>query len=215
MSRSVLILVPMLIGLMVANANAQSSKIGVTGGVNISNLNGISGASTKDGLIIGAFVEYDLVAGLSLEPEVLFSMKGAKWQSQTGAQGPFAPPVVNTTLNYVEIPILLKFKVLTFPVLPADIDVFAGPDFAFNVASKNEFTELGITTTSDESKNTYPFDFNIAVGAGPTVDLGPISIGAEVRYTFGTSPVFKNQTVGSVLSNSKNGVWSIMASVGF
>ncbi|MCL5268543.1 MAG: hypothetical protein M1469_10635, partial [Bacteroidetes bacterium] len=73
----------------------------------------------------------------------------------------------------------------------------------------------GVTTTTDGSGETHPFDFNIAVGGGPNINLGTVNIGAEVRYTFGTGPVFKNSLPTKPFADVKNGTWSIMASVGF
>ncbi|MCL5021722.1 MAG: PorT family protein [Bacteroidetes bacterium] len=217
MKRTLFMIVPVVLGLMVANADAQSSKIGVTGGWNISSLNGISKTSTRSGLIIGGFVEYDLAPGLALQPEVLFSMKGGSTTSQPPllTQTGTVPSKYDLTLNYVEVPVLLKLTVFSIPILPADIDLFAGPDFAFNVASKEKNTFAGLSTTINESKDTRPFDFNITVGGGPNLNLGLLTLGVEARYTFATSPVFKNQTVSGVFGNARNGVWSIMASVGF
>lgn len=216
MKRMAWIIMPVVIGLMVANVDAQT---GVTGGVNISNLNGIGSATTRNGVIAGVFTEYGIVPGLALQPEVLFSVKGASSSNQSVA-GPVPAvgnpvPRYDLTLDYVEVPVLLKLMVLDIPILPANVDVYAGPDFAFNVASNEKTSYAGVTTTTDETKNIRPFDFNIAVGGGPNLDLGSMTVGAEVRYTFGTSPVLKNQNVTNVFNNAKNGVWSIMASVGF
>ncbi len=66
-----------------------------------------------------------------------------------------------------------------------------------------------------EKGNTNPFDFNIAVGGGPNLDLGLTTVGVELRYTFGTGPAFKNGGSGTPFGDAKNGVWSIMASAAF
>ena len=200
---------------MASMASAQSQRIGVTGGVNISNFNGISNASTKNGSIIGGFIEYDL-GGLAIQPEVLFSEKGAKGSTTV----PFGSQQYTWTANYVEVPVLLKLDVLNLTILPMNVDVYAGPDFAFNVSSQQEATDYGpppipVTVTTDEKSNTRPFDFNIAVGGGPNLDLGLMTVGAELRYTFGTGSAFKSGGTGMPFGNAKNGVWSIMASVGF
>lgn len=203
-------------------ANAQSQTIGVTGGLNISNFNGINGASAKNGLIIGGFMRYNLIQGLALQPELLFSMKGASvdFSATPPAAIGTTPNRIDWTLNYIEVPILVRLDVFSIPIIPAAIDLYAGPDIAFNVASKkktvvdisNAATE---TSTVDESKNTQPVNFNIAVGGGPHVDLGPMTVGVDVRYTFGTASPFKGLPAGSYFKNTKNGTWSIMASVGF
>ncbi len=213
-----------MIGLTSASVNAQVQKIGVTGGVNIANFNGATGISSSNGLIIGGFVRYDLIGGLALEPEVLFSMKGGSgtyYPVITFSAHPLVPLIAASsgkytwTLNYVEIPVLLRFNVLSVPVLPVSIGLFAGPDFAFNVVSKNKMTVNGVTTTTDEAGNTRAFDFNIAVGGGPNIDLGLTTLSVELRYTFGTGTVFKSGGVPPYLRNARNGVWSVMASATF
>ena len=191
-------------------AYAQSQRIGVTAGVNIANVNGISNATTKNGMIIGGFIEYDFMGGFALQPELLFSMKGTKEPSPTSSTAQYT-----WTSNYVEVPVLLKFDVLTVPILPVNVDLYAGPDFAFNVASKNEASSGNTSTTTDMKSSTRPFDFNIAVGGGPNLDLGLAKVRVELRYTFGTGSAFKSGGSGNPFGDAKNGVWSIMASAAF
>ena len=203
---------------LILTPTAWSQSLGITGGVNIANFNGIKNATTKNGMIIGAFINYSFMGGIQLQPEVLFSMKGASGATILGGNTGGPPTATQTydfTLSYIEVPVLLKANVLEVPLLPIDVDIFAGPDFAFNVASKNKTTLANITTTTDEMSNTRPFDFNITIGAGPEIDLAGMTLGAEVRYTFGTGPVFKNSLPVKPLSDVKNGAWSIMASIGF
>ncbi len=186
----------------------------------MSRFNGVGDVSTRDGMIVGGFMEYDFVGGISLQPEILFSMKGASG-TYTGNQLSLRPsPVVSGeqydwVLNYVEIPVLIKFNVFSLTVLPLGVDLYAGPDFAFNVASQNKTTLGNVTTTTDETGNTRPFDFNIVVGGGPNFDLGLMTLGVEARYTFGTGPIFKDGNLEAPASDTKNGVWSIMASAAF
>ena len=146
-------------------------------------------------------------------------MKGAS--GTYGNQVSLAPSPVapgerfDWTLNYIEIPLLVKFNVLSVPLLPLDVDLYAGPYFAFNVASKNESTLGNVTTTTDEAGNTHTFDFNIVVGGGPNFDLGLMTLGVEARYTFGTGNAFNDGNPEAPGSGTRNGVWSIMASATF
>ncbi len=206
-------MIPVVIGL--SNCiEADAQTFGVTGGLNIANLNGVNGASPKDGVIIGGFAEYGLIGGLTLQPEVLFSMKGVK--EEPVGTFPVGAGTSEWTLNYIEVPVLLKVDVLTFPVLPVNVDLYAGPDFAFNVVSENKSSFGGVTLITNESGGTRPFDFNITVGGGPNIDLGPMSLGVELRYTFGTNSPFKNEFAAALPDGGgKNGVWSIMASAAF
>ena len=200
----------MTVVVLAGAAEAQTQMIGVTAGVNIANVNGIGNATTRNGVIVGAFIEDDFIGGFAIQPEILFSGKGAKTTTSN-------PLVTQSTwtANYVEVPILLKYDFLSLPVVPLNVDLYAGPDFAFNVASKSETTYAGLVTTTDEKGNTQPFDFNIAVGGGPNIDLGLAKVGVELRYTFGTGSAFKSGGSGNPFGDAKNGVWSIMASAAF
>lgn len=122
-------------------SDAGAQTFGVTGGLNIANLNGVDGTSPKDGIIFGGFAEYGLASGLAIQPEVVFSMKGVNGKP-AGTAVPVGAGPYEWTLNYVEVPILLKVDVLAFPVVPLDVDLFARPDVAFNVASENKSASL-------------------------------------------------------------------------
>ncbi len=205
----------LLTGVILNSAVARAQELGITGGLNIASLTGHPYSSSRDGLIIGGFARYDLAAGLSLEPELLFSMKGASGTVNTLGTVPVSVPKTSTlTMDYIEIPVLLRMNLFSLPILPIGFDIFGGPDFAFNVYSKGKSTvyyPAGTEiVTTDESGNTRPFDFNIAVGGGPHIDLGPMTLGVEVRYTFGTGHAFR-----SGAGDWNNNVWSIMASAGF
>ena len=204
------------LNVVVLNATrASAQQLGITGGFNIASLTGHPYSSSRDGLIIGGFARYNLVAGLSLQPEILFSMKGASGTPNSIGPVPVYVPETSTlTLDYIEVPVLLRMNLFSLPILPAGFDIFAGPDFAFNVYSQAKtmtYSPSGPQEfTSDASGNIREFDFNVAVGGGPDINLGPMTLGLEVRYTFGTGRAFR-----SAGSNWNNNVWSIMASAGF
>ncbi len=72
-----------------------------------------------------------------------------------------------------------------------------------------EISFNGQTNTTDESSNTKGFDFNIMFGGGVGFNVGPTTLGVELRYTLGTG------TVASDGSDIKNGVFAILASITF
>lgn len=207
LKKCVLLVLVSLCGFSI-NANAQISQFGVMAGLNLSNVygNNISdafpGRELKPGLVIGGYMTYDLAPLLSIQPEVLFSMKGTK-----GSNDISVPYTYTQTFNYIEVPVLLK---VNLPVVPFRTNVFAGPDFAFNVASSEEDVAGGRTFSVDTKNLTRNFDFNLAVGAGAGFGVGPTSLGLELRYTFGTGSLSKTPGASPI----RNGVFAIMASVG-
>ena len=189
---------------LTANAQIQyGGKIGL----NFANIGGTNAATsypgngTRTGLVIGGFMSYEFAPMFAVEPEVLFSMKGTSGSTEgityTGI------------LNYIEVPVFLKFKIPLAPGSPVSANLYAGPDFAFKVASSIEETENGQSTTIDESSNTNGFDFGIAFGGGIGFRVGPTTLGLELRYTIGTGTVASN---GIDITND---VFGLIASVGF
>jgi hypothetical protein len=187
------------------SAQAQTDiKYGAKVGLNFANLSGNDappGAGTKTGLVIGGFMTWNFAPMFGLQPEVLYSMKGTSGASQ-GVSYTFSG-------NYIEIPVLLKFNIPLAPSSPVSASLYAGPDFAFNVASSVQQTFNGQTTTTDESNNTKGFDFNIMFGGGIGFNVGPTVLGVELRYSLGTG------TAASDGTDIKNGVFALLASVTF
>lgn len=185
-------------------ANAQVPHFGGKVGLNFANLNGnnvLSGAGTRTGLVIGGFMTYDFVPLFAVQPELLYSMKGASGTTQG----------VNYTysFNYLEVPVLLKFKIPLAPGTPVSANLYAGPDFAFNVASSFEASAGGNSNTTDLSDETKGFDFNLAFGGGVGFAAGPTTLGIELRYSLGTGTIDKGG------GDIRNGVFALLASVTF
>src|SRR5689334_22875438 len=94
----------------------------------------------KTGIVAGGFLGIQLTDAVSLEPQVLFSQKGAKVEG-TGGNDDLEGKI---KLNYVEVPVLLK---LAFPVSMARATpfVFVGPAVGFKVSCKAEGVILAVT----------------------------------------------------------------------
>jgi len=103
-----------------ATAGGPSVRLGLEGGINLANL---SGANVNDavgsrlGFVGGAFVGLPLGPTLALQPEILYSQKGGKYNGN-----PYQ-------LDYWEIPILLDVT------LVGPVAILLGPSVAFNAAN--------------------------------------------------------------------------------
>ena len=199
-------------------ASAQFPQFGVKVGLNLANVvvngsmdNAFPGKELKPGLVVGAYMTYNIIPLVSVEPEVLFSMKGTMGSS-TSLTLPSGSVDYTQVFNYIEVPVLLRLNLPLGPVIPFKANVYAGPDFAFNVASNEKFTGAvipGGSLTLDTKYLSSSFDFNLAVGAGAGFDLGPTTLGLELRYTLGTGTLAKPDE-----GDLRNSVFAIMASVG-
>ena len=152
-------------------AHAQSVSVGLKAGVSLANFVGkdVDESKLKAGANAGVALELGLSNGLALQPELLYSMKGARAEDQNlGIK-------YTTTLHYVDVPVLIK--------LNAGGPFFElGPQVGFLLGVKNT-REQGTTTVSDTNKSAYKTtDVGAVVGVGYHFGSGP-SIG--VRYNPG------------------------------
>ncbi len=206
------IILPIFIVLFAAVSfiQAQSSlKFGPTVGINFATIGGkdanqfATNLSSKTGLYIGGFMNYQFAELFALQPEVAYSMKGAT-DAENGVN-------YTITLNYIEIPVLLKFYIPLAGASTVKPNLYAGPAFAFNVASSITATSGGQTQTSDQSSNTKGFDFGLAFGGGVGFYVGTGLLDFSVRYTLGLSS-FDNSGNNLTLTN---GTLAIIAGYAF
>lgn len=128
---------------VLVNANAQLG-LGIKGGLNFANVDAeeaLDDLDGKTGYHFGAFAEIG-GGNVALQPEVLFSTKGAD----------------DFDLSYLEIPVLVKFKFLKI------LSVHAGPQFG--ILTKAE------TNDQDVKDYLKSADISIAAGAGVNLPLG-------------------------------------------
>jgi hypothetical protein len=97
-----------------------SVRFGVEGGIYLANLNGPNvndEVGSRLGFVGGAFLGLPLAASLALQPEILYSQKGGKYNGN-----PYQ-------LDYWEVPILLDVT------LVGPLAILLGPSFALNAAN--------------------------------------------------------------------------------
>lgn len=177
-------------------ANAQ--KIGVKGGVNLSNIikKGDNNFSTdfKPGLNAGLIVEVPIVKTFSFAPELMFSQKGYKTTGSSLLGGPYDYTV---TTNFIDIPILAKFN-------PTEkFSIFLGPQVSFLTSTTEKFTQGSTSYQNTIREENDRLKKSIAGGvAGFGVTLTK-QLDFHARYALdfqknnedGTSetPLYKNQ----------------------
>lgn len=144
---------------------AQSS-IGIKGGLTFATLSNKSPDwDTRSGFAAG--LAFDLRSGpVGIQPEILYVQKGVSFDGSPTEGGP--------KLDYLEIPVLLKFTVPTEGIQPF---IYGGPSFGLRLSCK----VAEITCDDDEVKST---DFGAALGAGIRVG-GDKGLTIEGRYTWG------------------------------
>lgn len=140
---------------------SQGIGLGIKGGMNFANqsITNIS-TDTRTGFAGGAYLVLNFSDKWGLQPEILFSSQGAELPSST------------RELNYMTIPILLRYKPISF------LSFEAGPQFSRLLEAKDENG-----TFTDNFKSS---DFGLAVGA--TAHL-PFGFNGGARYVWGFTNV--------------------------
>ena len=193
---------------IVGTAHAQTGiKYGVKGGYNLATYSGTDSRSSeyKSGFTAGLYANFGIADNFSVQPEVLFSQKGASIDNFQG----LPTTRFKTTLSYIDVPVLLRVnagqdgKGLFFEL---------GPQASFLVRNR-DFTQTGNTSTQS-TDNTNDADLNKTVvayvgGIGYQLTNG-LSLG--LRYTGDFSQVYKQvnssnyiaKAYGTSASNGQN-----------
>ena len=147
-------------------ANAQDVKYGAKGGLSFSSTSE-TGASTLTSIHLGGFAEIKISDKFAVQPELLYSAQGAKFDDG------------NFNLNYINIPVMAKYYV-------ADaFSLEAGPQLGFLMSAKADGKDF------KELCNSTDFAFNLGAG----YDLNEqMSLG--LRYNIGLSDIEKDLKPG-------------------
>ena len=193
-----LILILMLISLFSGAALSEILTLGFKGGLNLSNMTGddIEDNEMKVCFGGGAFLNIPVGGPFSIQPELLYVMKGYEFESTSDA---------GVRMSYIDLPILAK---LTIPTLgPISPNFFAGPYVGFNM-SADVYLEDVEEDISDSLKTT---DFGLVVGAGVDYSLLVGELTFDARYTLGLTSIDNTADEEDV----KNTGIMIMAGYGF
>jgi hypothetical protein len=187
---------------------ALKAKFGIKGGLNLTQLYvaNASGEHLKAGFNAGIFVKLPVARGFSIQPELLYSVKGAKEDYNNIVEG---SGEYQFNLNYLELPLLAVVN------LGPNFNIHAGGYAAYltgaNVKDVNsDGTITGATELNADNFNRR--DFGLAGGAG--FDIQNFTIGA--RYNYGLTNIGKSGNLsGNITQNSKNAGFNIYIGFGF
>ncbi len=192
---------------------AQGTMIGGKAGFNVSDLSGITDVTTdtRTDFVGGGFLSFPISDFFAIQPEVLYTRKGAKLRETGEVDAEFK-------VDYVEIPVLLVAR-LTDESSSARPIVYAGPAVSFEAQCKVEGSVEGASVSADcnnisqfggEDIETKSTDFGIIFGGGVEFNAGSAVIIVEGRYNVGLVDVDETTT-----DDVKNRAFSFMAGVGF
>lgn len=191
--KKVLFATVVVLGFM--TTQAQEIKFGAKVGLNGSTLTGdVEDAKMIFGAHVGGFAEIKITDKFSFQPELLFSMQGAKNEYSESEEfgGDVYSYSEETTvkLNYLNVPLMAKYYATQ------KFFVEAGPQVGFLVSAKSdyEYTEKinGSVDYSDsedgidvkDNFKSVDFGFNFGLGYEFTENIF-----AGARYNFGFSDI--------------------------
>ena len=155
--------------------NAQI-KLGVKGGVNFATTSD-SQTETLTAFNAGIFAQIKVpVVGLAVQPEVLYSLQGAKFSGGDS----------KTTLGYVAIPVMVQYS---FKVIPG-FNIEVGPQFGFLMSAKSKIGSGKANDIKDGMNDT-----EVALNFGAGFKLPVIPLGIFARYSMGLTEIGKSGDV--------------------
>ena len=194
--RCIIAAVLMLPLLLSVSAKAQFYELGVRGGVNLSTLSNTDSDHYETGYDTGYHFSVFLNVGLfrlpvAIQPEVTYTRLGMRYDGTPhfGIGGPGQHPDATLRIEYVQIPVLLKYY---FPV-PGFLDpnLFAGPYLGFRAGG--EYTYPGREEGPLEIDNLIrENDYGLILGAGTEVRLLVTTVHLEARFTVGLENVYES-----------------------
>lgn len=177
--------------LTAATADAQV-KFGLKGGVNVTSMsfsNEVFDATNRTGFFIGPMVKIQLpVVGLGIDASALYDQREAKVKVggvETGA---------TVKAQAINVPINLRYGWGLGSL--ANLFLFAGPQFGFNVGNKDKEFSDGNTW---KLKNS---NFSVNVGAGVTL-LKHLQISANYNIACGKTGDTTWKNITEAVSNDK------------
>ncbi|WP_281631848.1 porin family protein [Flavobacterium luteolum] len=172
-------------GMLHAQDNNVNTEFGVKGGFNMSNLYD-SGDNVDDNNVLygfnaGVYATLPISDFVAIQPELLFTTKGAKLEYNNA----FASGDAKFRLNYIELPLLVRVNVTK------NFNIHAGGYASYLVSSKVSGNGTVDFDQDIDTDDLNKFDAGLSAGVG--VDFNPISVG--LRYNYGLTTVGKERTV--------------------
>jgi Outer membrane protein beta-barrel domain len=188
--------------------SSMATKFGIKGGLNLTNLhsNNFADNNLKAGFNAGIFSKIPVTPGFSIQPELLYSVKGNKSDYNNFLEG---SGEYRFNLGYVELPVLAVVN------LSKNFSIHGGGYAAYlayaDIKDVNNNGNInGITDLNENNFNRW--DFGLA--GGVAFDIENFTLGA--RYNYGLVDIGKSGNFSSsVLGNAKNNGLSIYVGFGF
>ncbi len=215
-NRIALLAIACSIALAPAGAGAQEITLGAKGGLNVSDLSVDDpadpdfGFDSQTDFLAGAFAQFGIGSIFAVQPEVLYSRRGAKSRDED--------PATKLNLDYVEIPLLLMARLGSreSPMYPI---LYAGPSVAFetrcSVTGEGDGSSVSLDCDNpqlDGALETTKTNFGLVFGGGFEILYSRLTIQLDARYNLGLTNLNDADDAADVSVKSR--AWSFMLGLG-
>ena len=168
-------------------ANAQ--QLGVTGGLTLSKMNGVTNPKETKAVVLysaGVLYKADLGAGFAIQPELLWQVKGADVQENTGA----LDNVIVSRSNNVELGLGLQWGPDLLAFRPY---LFVEPYLGYSLGGKETYA-LANTDVGKKDFSSARNKLEYGVGAGLGVEIAShVQISCQLFRNMG--PLYNKEKV--------------------
>jgi len=177
------------------SVQSQEFRLGAKAGLNVATLGGdsyyggLGSLGSRTSFHIGGLVEIPLMGKFSLQPELLYSSEGSDWSFGTLGE--------DTKLDFVRVPVLVKFYVIE------GLSAEAGPVFGVLVNAEGTYYDNNGDLVNGDAKDYYrSFDAQFGIGASYRLNMG---VFFSLRYNKGLLNVNEEYRVlGTTYNSGKN-----------
>ena len=178
--------------LCITSVQAQDARMGIKGGLNVTNLylEDVNDENARFGFNLGLYGQILSSDVFAIQPELLFSTKGAKWE-YTGA----LDQTIDFNTNYLDLPVLAVIK------LGKSAEIHAGPYAGYLLSAKIKYDgDFANGTDNIDRDDLNTIDYGLVGGFG--LNFGAMQVGA--RYNYGLAKIANSDGAKSLLGDSKN-----------
>ena len=183
------------------STSSSDVRFGIKAGMNVSSLSNdetLEDQGSKIGFNAGVFANIPVAESFSIQPEVLYSQYGDKYDYVVGGNRySYA-----NHFDYVTVPVMFQYNFIP------NLYVEAGPEFGFMVSAKNKSkneTNNDVLAESDNYKDNFN-TFNVGIGLGAGYYFTD-NIGLTARYVAGVTDIAKDRPNGS--DSVRNNVFQV------
>lgn len=196
MSRKVVFLI-VILGIVSLLSATDNINFGAKAGLNISDIHYSKDAfiepDKKFDFVLGAFVEFQVTTQVYIQPELLYTKKGASYESSDSGENYSSKWETTWDISYLQMPVLAKFKPNQL------LGIYLGPSLGILLSSEDEYDTkqtmngetISSTGTEDMKDTTSSTDLSLIIGS----EFYYQNFVFDLRYDFGLSNISDVETL--------------------